>query len=132
MPHHFGTMKLKGRGAWLPNQTNPNNTVHNSVASTMTGMGGERANHIVRGGPVASETYNSNLRGLGIDGDARPNYWKQTRPTPMPMGLGLIPVEHVIRGPSIKRGEGLTSDAIKRLESLRPKPIQKPNIKFNL
>jgi hypothetical protein len=50
----------------------------------------------------------------------------------MPAGLGLIPVEHVIRGPSIKRGEGLTSDAIKRLESLRPKPIQKPNIKFNL
>ena len=28
---------------------------------------------------------------------------------------------------------GMTSDAIKRLEALRPKPLQKqPNIKFNL
>ena len=27
---------------------------------------------------------------------------------------------------------GMTSDAIKRLEALRPKPLQRPNIKFNL
>ena len=27
---------------------------------------------------------------------------------------------------------GMTSDAIKRLETLRLKPLQKPNIKFNL
>jgi hypothetical protein len=110
MPHHFGTMKLEGRGAgpkvdWI------------NVAPTET--------FAQKYGPVGGDV-----------SDARPNYWKQTRPTPMPTGLptgfGLIPVEQVIRGPSIKRGEGLTSDAIKRLESLRPKPIQRPNIKFNL
>ena len=33
--------------------------------------------------------------------------------------------------PSIPHA-GMTSDAIKRLEALRPKPLQKPNIKFNL
>ena len=27
---------------------------------------------------------------------------------------------------------GMTSDAIKRLEALRPKPLQRPNIKFDL
>jgi hypothetical protein len=108
MPHHFGTMKLKGK-------------------NITGGAAGPKVDWIQVG---PTETFAQKYGPVG--GEVLPNYWKQTRPTPMPMGLGLIPVEHVIRGPSIKRGEGLTSDAIKRLESLRPKPIQKPNIKFNL
>ena len=98
MPHHFGTMKLKGRG------------VNNPLHMRITGAG--------------------------------PNQWKPTGPTAAETfaeryGTGLIPAEQInVRPPQISRpisGEGgLSALAIKRLEALRPKPIQKPNIKFNL
>ena len=68
MPHHFGTMKLKGKGMpFVP-------------------------------APIAKFIPSP------------------TMPTYMPS------IPHT----------GMTSDAIKRLEALRPKPLQKPNIKFNL
>ena len=65
MPHHFGTMKLKGKGL-----------------------------------PFAPP------------------------PTPNFMPSPTMPFKPI--------HTGKTSDAIKRLEALRPKPLQKPNIKFNL
>ena len=65
MPHHFGTMKLKGKGL-----------------------------------PFAPP------------------------PTPNFMPSPTMPFKPI--------HTGMTSDAIKRLEALRPKPLQRPNIKFNL
>ena len=50
--------------------------------------------------------------------------------TPPPIAK-FLPSPTMPYMPSIPHA-GMTSDAIKRLEALRPKPLQKPNIKFNL
>ena len=49
-------------------------------------------------------------------------------------GLTPPPIAKFIPSPTMPSipHAGMTSDAIKRLEALRPKPLQKPNIKFNL
>ena len=50
-------------------------------------------------------------------------------------GLPFVPppIAKFIPSPTMPIHTGMTSDAIKRLEALRPKPLQKlPNIKFNL
>jgi len=87
MPHHFGTMKLKGKGVTgHPNEWKPST------------------------GPTAEQKFGP-MTGGG------PNQWTPSQDK----SHSLQPI-----------GGSLSSEAIRRLEMLRPKPLQKPNIKFSL
>ena len=106
MPHHFGTMKLKGKGVTgHPNQWKPPQDKSRSLPD------------ITGGGPNSTEWKTTpSLTRPDITGGG-PNQWTPSQDK----SHSLQPI-----------GGSLSSQALARLEALRPKPIQKPNIKFSL